>query len=302
MLDGIAEAQRTGQESSVEFGGRVATEATFEVRIRALADGGGRAVPNAVLALFFRDLTEARRTERMRVDFIANVSHELRTPLASLIGFVETLQGPARDDTAARERFLAVMAVQAGRMKRLIDDLLQLSRVELNEHLAPSRAVDLVGCVAHMVEVMAPLARERGVAIAAEMPDGTVDVPGDRDELLRVAENLIENAIKYGGDDGQVDVAVRRLPREHPAATALVEFSVRDGGPGIAPEHIPRLTERFYRVDTAQSRRQGGTGLGLAIVKHIVSRHRGRMTIESALGSGTRIAVVFPEDRAGRAD
>jgi two-component system phosphate regulon sensor histidine kinase PhoR len=223
----------------------------------------------------------------MRVDFIATVSHELRTPLASLAGFIDTIAGPARNDAAARERFLGIMRDQAGRMTRLVDDLLQLSRVELNEHLPPTDAVDLGALVAHMAEIMAPLARERGVSIRLDIAKDLPNVRGDRDQLLRVAENLIENAMKYAGR-GDVVVRVRQ---EEGRAVAL---SVADQGPGIAPEHIPRLTERFYRVDEAESRARGGTGLGLAIVKHVVGRHRGRLSIESELGKGTTVRIQLP--------
>ncbi len=238
--------------------------------------------------LFFRDLTSARRLEAMRVDFVANASHELRTPLASLLGFIETLQGPARNDPPARERFLDIMRGQAQRMTRLIDDLLSLSRIEMRAHLAPEAVVDLRSIVAQMVDTLSALARERGVDIKVELPGEALLVRGDRDELLRVVENLVENAVKYGESGGRVDVALART------AGNLVEFSVRDYGPGIAAEHLPRLTERFYRVDVAQSREKGGTGLGLAIVKHIVNRHRGHLTIDSKPGEGASFKVMLP--------
>jgi two-component system phosphate regulon sensor histidine kinase PhoR len=259
--------------------------------IRRLAVGDRAGLGEPAVALFFRDLSDQRRLETMRVDFIANVSHELRTPLASLSGFIDTLKGPARDDPAARARFLDIMQAQAQRMTRLIDDLLQLSRVELKEHVAPATAVDLASTVAHMVEVMVPLARERHVDLRLDVPDDPVWILGDRDELLRLVENLVENAIKYGGPEKAVEIAVARAS---PAQPDRVELSVRDHGPGIAAEHLPRLTERFYRVDVAESRIQGGTGLGLAIVKHIVGRHRGRLVIESEPGQGATFRAYFP--------
>lgn len=292
VLESVARVIATGEEADVVYGGRSATDPLFEVRVRRLP-AGERADPAA--ALFFRDLTPQRRLESMRVDFIANVSHELRTPLASLLGFVETLQGPARDDPKAREKFLEIMRDQANRMARLIDDLLQLSRVELHAHVAPEEPLDLGLVVGHMLDVMTPLARERGVTLGLEMPDEPILVLGDRDEMIRVTENLIENAIKYGGSGGRVEVTLARLASDGTAAR--VELTVRDHGPGIPPEHLPRLTERFYRVDPGQSRSQGGTGLGLAIVKHIVGRHRGRLAIESTLGAGSLVRVTLPEHR-----
>jgi two-component system phosphate regulon sensor histidine kinase PhoR len=292
VLDGIEEVLRTGAPLKTLYTTRVPTERTFEVQLGALPmpDGPAGGQPNVVL--FLRDLTSSRRLEAMRVDFVANASHELRTPLASLLGFIETLQGPARNDPPARERFLVIMKTQAHRMTRLVDDLLSLSRIELREHMAPTEAVDLAWIARQMVETQSPLARERGVELTLEA-EGSHRVPGERDELLRVVENLVENAVKYGRSGGRVVVTVTRAV-EPPPRRARVVLAVRDEGPGIAPEHIPRLTERFYRVDVASSREQGGTGLGLAIVKHIVNRHRGRLVIESALGAGTTVRAILP--------
>ena len=218
----------------------------------------------------------------MRADFVANASHELRTPLASLSGFIETLQGPARDDAAARERFLGIMQAQATRMARLIDDLLSLSRIELNAHLRPDKQVDLVAIIRQVADGLQTLARDRGVEVKLAAPSGPLVVLGDRDELLRVFENLLENALKYGASDKGSKSRSPRAPPRSGAREARV--AVRDHGPGIAPEHLPRLTERFYRVDVSESRAQGGTGLGLALVKHILNRHGGRLTIESGSG------------------
>ena len=228
----------------------------------------------------------------MRADFVANASHELRTPLATLSGFIDTLQGPARDDAAARERFLAIMEAQATRMARLIDDLLSLSRIELNAHVRPVTPVDLAALVRQVVDALQTLARDRGVEIAVTAPPKPLIVPGDRDELVRLFENLIENALKYGGSGKRVAVALSRGAAADGAAEAIV--AVRDYGPGIAAEHLPRLTERFYRVDVAGSRAQGGTGLGLALVKHILNRHRGRLAIESKAGEGATFTVRLP--------
>ncbi|SFG28528.1 ATP-binding protein [Methylobacterium gossipiicola] len=288
VLDGIEEVLRTGAPLKTLYTTRVPTERAFEVQLGALPMPDGQT--NVVL--FLRDLTSARRLEAMRVDFVANASHELRTPLASLLGFIETLQGPARNDALARERFLVIMKTQAHRMARLVDDLLSLSRIELREHVAPTKAVDLARIARQMVETQGPLARERGVELTLET-DGPHPVPGERDELLRVVENLVENAVKYGGSGGRVVVSVARVAEPVPRRAEVI-LAVRDQGPGIAPEHIPRLTERFYRVDVASSRDQGGTGLGLAIVKHIVNRHRGRLVIESTIGAGTTVRAFLP--------
>jgi two-component system phosphate regulon sensor histidine kinase PhoR len=235
----------------------------------------------------FRDLTPIRRVEDMRVDFVANVSHELRTPLAALSGFIETLKGAARNDTAARERFLDIMEAQARRMARLIDDLLSLSRIELSAHVRPQTRVELLPIVRQVADALQTLARDRGVSVSIDAEDAPLAVAGERDELIRVFENLIENALKYGASGKRVEVRLRREGGE-----AVV--AVRDFGPGIAAEHLPRLTERFYRVDIAESREQGGTGLGLALVKHILNRHGGRLGIDSRPGEGATFAVRLP--------
>ncbi|MDI4665183.1 ATP-binding protein [Xanthobacter autotrophicus] len=293
VLDAVRAAAEDGLPRRVEFAERIPLDRWLEAHVVPLRleaqpgirSGGRRAAdaPDAVL-LTFRDLTQQRRVEQMRADFVANASHELRTPLASLSGFIETLQGPARNDAPARERFLAIMAAQARRMSRLIDDLLSLSRIELNAHVRPQTKVDLAGILAHVCDTLSPLARDRGVVLEQVKGAVPLEVLGDRDELIRLFENLVENALKYGAHGKKVEV---RLSREN--GTAVV--SIRDFGPGISPEHLPRLTERFYRVDVAASRDQGGTGLGLAIVKHIVARHRGRLGIDSVLGEGATFSV-----------
>jgi two-component system phosphate regulon sensor histidine kinase PhoR len=228
----------------------------------------------------------------MRADFVANASHELRTPLAALTGFIDTLLGPARDDVAARARFLAIMKTQANRMARLIDDLLSLSRVELIEHMHPESPVDLVPIVRQVVDGLQTLATDRNVEVNVTPPEKPVLVAGDRDELTRVFENLTENALKYGASGKRVDIGFAQDAARDGSAEALV--TIRDYGPGIAAEHIPRLTERFYRVDVKQSRAEGGTGLGLALVKHILIRHRGRLVIESEAGKGATFTARLP--------
>lgn len=291
ILAGIEHGLASAESLHVEFHQRVPVERTFDVQISPLSNASAGAGEGGVM-LFFRDLTEARRLERMRADFVANVSHELRTPLASVVGFIETLQGPAREDAAARDRFLEVMRGQAWRMTRLIDDLLSLSRIELRAHILPTSLVDLRLIAGEIIEAQGVRARERGVEIVLSTPDEPLVVAGERDELLRVVENLVENAVNYGGSGGRVEVT---LTRNANGVGRAVELAVRDYGPGIAPEDLPRLTERFYRVDVAESRHKGGTGLGLAIVKHIVARHRGRMTIESDLGQGATFRIAIPE-------
>jgi len=295
VLDGIDRVLSSGEPLRIEYSERIPTERVFEVHIGPLRASAQSMDVQTGVVLFFRDLTSARRLEAMRADFVANASHELRTPLASLLGFIETLQGPARNDAAARERFLDIMRGQAQRMKRLIDDLLSLSRIEMRAHVPPTGKVDLTSVAAQMIETLTPLGKDRGVTISATFPEGPLYVPGDRDELLRVTENLIENAVKYGESGGRVDVEIARIEGED--GDRQVMLSVQDYGPGIAPEHLPRLTERFYRVDVAESRDKGGTGLGLAIVKHIVNRHRGHLDIASEPGRGARFTVTLPEAR-----
>ena len=292
IVDAIRQASATGEAQRVEFSERVPLDRWYEAHVVPVTLRHARAGARPDLVLMtFHDQTPLRRIEEMRADFVANASHELRTPLATLTGFVETLQGPARNDPAARERFLAIMKQQADRMARLIDDLLSLSRIELNAHRRPDTPVDLVAVVRQVADGLQTLARSREVEIAITAPEEPLLVLGDRDELVRVWENLVENALKYGGLGKRVDIA---LAREAAGGLAEAVVSVRDYGPGIAPEHLPRLTERFYRVDVGQSRAEGGTGLGLALVKHILNRHGGRLAIESTVGQGATFAVRLP--------
>src|SRR6201996_2640822 len=247
------------------------------------------------MLMTFHDQTPLRRVEEMRADFVANASHELRTPLAALSGFIDTLQGPARDDPKARERFLGIMHNQATRMARLIDDLLSLSRVELSAHVRPDTLVDIVPIIRQVIDGLEALAGERQVEVNVDLPETPAWIAGEREELMRLFENLVENALKYGASGGKVNVslAAATTGEGQPELRVLV----RDFGPGIAPEHLPRLTERFYRVDVGDSRAQGGTGLGLSLVKHIVSRHRGRLLIESVLKNGATFTACFPQAR-----
>lgn len=252
------------------------------------------------LLVLFRDITDQEKLAQMRADFISYASHELRTPLASLKGFVETLQGPARDDAAARERFLRLMATQANRMTRLIDDLLSLSRVEMSVHVPPRGQVDLNEVLGFVVQSLAPVADAAQVSMGLERLPSPALVRGEREELVQVFQNLVQNAIKYGRTGGRVGVQISRVSGA-PGRSAQIIVAVRDDGPGIASEHLPRLTERFYRVSPAASREKGGTGLGLAIVKHIVQRHRGELRIRSTVGIGSTFEVVLDEMRPAAA-
>lgn len=290
LIEATGRALARGEDQRVEFSERGPLDRWFQAIVTPVKRDPALSKPDLVL-MTFHDLTPLRRVEEMRADFVANASHELRTPLAALSGFIETLQGSARDDAKARERFLAIMREQAQRMARLIDDLLSLSRIELNAHRRPDTPVDLVPIVRQVVDSLETLARDRGVAVNVEAANA-LTVLGDRDELVRIFENLVENALKYGAPGKRVDIKLGTgLSAENEPEA---QVSVRDYGPGIAPEHLPRLTERFYRVDVRESRAQGGTGLGLALVKHILNRHRGRLTIESAPGAGASFTIHLP--------
>jgi two-component system phosphate regulon sensor histidine kinase PhoR len=249
----------------------------------------------AVAVVAFHDITELKRAEQMRADFIANASHELRTPLATLIGFIETLLGPAREDAEARERFLAIMHQQASRMTRLVEDLLSLSRIELNEHVMPKDRVELEPLLRQLAETLELRAAERGMQIRLVLASEVPAVLGDRDELAQVFQNLVDNAIKYGraGTDITVSAEVKMPPPRETDSGRLISVAVSDHGDGISREHLPRLTERFYRIDTARSREMGGTGLGLAIVKHILNHHRGFLEVESTQGVGSVFSVFL---------
>ncbi len=293
VLEAIRAVATSREVRRTEFFQRVPTDRWWEATIAPLMLPGEVAKDDRRLVLLtLRDLTPLRRVEEMRADFVANASHELRTPLASLSAFIETLQGPARNDAPSRDRFLAIMKQQATRMARLIDDLLSLSRIEQKAHIHPDNPVDLVMIVRQVADGLSPLAHEREVEVVIAKQPSPLMVPGDRDEIIRVFENLIENALKYGAPGKRVDITLTREPSAGAAHDAIV--SVRDYGPGIAPEHLPRLTERFYRVDIGESRAQGGTGLGLALVKHILNRHRGRLLIESTPGAGANFTVRLP--------
>ncbi len=296
LLEALDRVMRGGGAERIEWSEKVPTELwlqTFIAPVRPLVHGRKtsiRSKPKFVL-VSVHDLTEQRRLERMRADFVANASHELRTPLASLTGFIETLQGPAREDEAARGRFLEIMLEQAERMGRLIDDLLSLSRIELRAHVHPEEVVDLNAILRHVTDSLQPMADELNVEISSDLPEKDARIRGERDELIEVFENLLENALKYGASGEKVEICCQLNDAAKSPGCWVVQ--IRDYGPGIALEHLPRLTERFYRVNETPSREMKGTGLGLAIVKHILTRHRAKLEIESAPGEGARFRVRF---------
>ncbi|MDO6732247.1 ATP-binding protein [Marinovum sp. 2_MG-2023] len=265
-------------------------DVTYNVRCASIQIG-----PEFGVLLSFEDVTHLAVAGQMRRDFVANVSHELKTPLTALLGFIETiLHGPAHDDAVARDRFLAIMESEAERMNRLVGDLLSLNRVEATERMRPTTRIDLKALVQSALGGLAGMADDVGLEVVTDLPDDPVFVAADEDQLRQVLNNLIENAIKYGAEGKHIEVSLTS-PAFHPRMRCdTVELVVRDHGAGFDPVHIPRLTERFYRVDNHRSREMGGTGLGLAIVKHIVGRHRGRIQIESALGQGSTFRVLLP--------
>lgn len=290
LLDAVEGCLRDGAARETAMrgsdGGR---ESSFRVSVQAvpLKDGRGALVS-------FQDISEAEQVSQMRRDFVANVSHELRTPLTALLGFIETLRGPARDDAAGRARFLDIMQTEAQRMDRLIGDLLSLSRVEANERVRPTQRLNLCEIVTSTARGLAPLAQETGAEIITRLPDDPVNLLGDADQIRQVLTNLTENAIKYSGKNARVTLRLEDPVYEPRLRAQGVRLVIEDNGPGIEAHHIPRLTERFYRVDSHRSREMGGTGLGLAIVKHIVHRHRGRLRIDSTPGQGSRFTVILP--------
>jgi len=282
----LVEDSMTGETPPpIDYIERLPVERVFKVFASALGNDRRLSV------LVFKDQSEARRIDRMRADFIANASHELRTPLASVSGFIETLRGPARNDAKARDQFLDIMLQQTRRMARLLDDLLSLSRLEMKPRIGTANKVDLKQILERVIDAQSPLAREYGVVIERTYGEHASSVAGDSDELFQVFENLIENACKYGQSGGRVLVS---LEAGHSGPQPEIDVTVTDFGPGIPAEHIPRITERFYRVDADASRQHKGTGLGLAIVKHILTRHGGRLSIRSEPGRGSTFTAHLP--------
>lgn len=261
-------------------------EAVWRVTPRVLGD--------STMMVTLRDVSDIAAAETQRRDFVANVSHELRSPLTVLNGFIETLQGPAGNDPAARAEFLGIMAQETARMTGLVADLLSLSRVESSERVRPRTPVSVTMAIRSTLAALRPQIAKSAVQVICDLPEDLPDVPGDHDQLVQVFRNIVENALRYGAGGGRVDIRARPCPAVSGIPGPAVRVTVQDFGEGVDPVFIPRLTERFYRADTARSRASGGTGLGLAIVKHIVGRHRGRLTIRSASGQGTSVDVVLP--------
>ena len=307
-----------GEAQTVEFVTTGSIERTCRAFIARLGQASSDAGASKTRSLvFIRDLTSERRLEQMRADFIASASHELRTPLSSLIGFIETMKGHAKDDPAAKDKFLNIMQSQAERMQRLVSDLMSLSRIELNEHVPPKDKIDLSQIADDVIESLSPLFEKAEAIIdVTHDPDAAPLIQGERDEVFQAVQNLLDNAVKYGGDPPMIKLRVGRgAPpplsvggepghkagdsAEQTAARLgvpiddLVYLQIRDFGPGIERADLPRLTERFYRVNIERSRKSGGTGLGLAIVKHIVNRHKGGFQIESRLAGGTAFNCSF---------
>jgi len=269
-----------------------AQDTLFRVNCRWV-EGAGAQAAGAVL-ICFEDITHLEQAGQMRRDFVANVSHELRTPLTALMGFIETLRGPARGDEVARDRFLDIMETEAGRMNRLVGDLLSLSRVEGEERVRPTEEITLTEVLTSTLHSLRPVADDAGVTLEPNFGDVPVRMTADADQIKQVFTNLVENAIKYGGAGGRVTLRLSYVPRDPALRGPSTRVQVIDYGPGIDPVHLPRLTERFYRADSHRSRELGGTGLGLAIVKHIINRHRGRLRVESDLGEGAVFTVILP--------
>jgi two-component system phosphate regulon sensor histidine kinase PhoR len=291
LIDCVETTSKTGAATVARHVAldRQGNDTVWRVRAEPLSTDAGRMV-----LVSFEDRTEFEAASQMRRDFVANVSHELKTPLTALMGFIETLRGAARDDAAARERFLAIMEREASRMNRLVSDLLSLNRVESEERVRPTARVDLRATLNAVFSTLRPMAEDRGVRLEITGWTGEAVVQGDADQLTQVFANLTENALKYAASGKLVTVNLVREDRELAFGGPGIRVEVIDRGDGFDPVHIPRLTERFYRIDGHRSREEGGTGLGLAIVKHIVNRHRGRLKIESAPGQGSRFTVILP--------
>ena len=288
------EAVLTGEATvSEEMTLAAPTPRTFTLHAARLDGAGAHMHAAAAAVLVLRDETRAKRAEQTRADFVANASHELRSPLSALIGFIETLLGPASDDARARERFLGLMRAEAMRMARLVEDLMSLSRVEINEHVPPKGAVAITTILQSVADTLSVRAEDKGMTIALDVEANLPRVLGDSDQLTQVFHNLVDNAVKYARPGTAVRLVARRTERGAGGGLG-VSVAVIDAGEGIAAIHLPRLTERFYRADAGRSRRLGGTGLGLAIVKHIVNRHRGTLSVESKPGIGSVFTVVLP--------
>lgn len=290
FVDGVDGVLADGASRDVDFAVLGGGEQQFIAQISMLPAGGDFGPGRQVLVLL-DDQTERWRVEQTRSDFIANASHELRTPLASILGYIETLQGHAKDDPEAQSRFLGIMDRQAKRMLRLVKDLMSLSRIEMSEHMRPEELVDIFDLVREVSASLEPIAAQYEAQVRVLLPEGGVCVQADRDQLAQVLVNLIENALRYGGPFPEVDIVHGENNPKYPDMVGII---VRDHGPGIEKDHIHRLTERFFRISPKQDRDKESTGLGLAIVKHILNRHGGELDITSEMGRGSEFSIWLP--------
>lgn len=296
LLRAVKEAYEEGKDKDVEFFTSYPEDAYYRARVDhfPVRSPGGIAV-----ILTLHNITEMKSSEQMLADFVANASHEIRTPLASLIGFIETLQGPAKNDERAREQFLQIMADQAQRMSALVNDLLSLSKIEMNANSTPSGSVDMLAVTRNVKEHLQWATQQKNMTIELKLPDTLPLVRGEESELMQVVHNLVSNAIKYGRAESAITITAEishRVPtdRQVVMTAPVVKISVNDQGEGIAKEHLPRLTERFYRVNNPATRKASGTGLGLAIVKHILQRHKALLEIKSVVGIGSSFSIYLP--------
>lgn len=283
-LDCINTAIKTKQLVRCNFVLKLQTSRTYEASAAVINVDKSN---NEIVLFTLNDISAELDAEKSRSTFVANVSHELRSPLTSLMGIVETLKGPARNDEAARDKFLELMQGETGRMSRLVGDLLSLSKLEAKEHLPPEGDVNVLRLVHHIMTVLSESTPSYKNRVRIHASDDLPILTADLDELTEVFQNLIENALKYSTPNTPVQVSITR------EAERMI-ITIRDQGDGIAPKHLPRLTERFYRADKGRSRDMGGTGLGLAITKHILNRHRAKLNIDSELNVGTIVTVSLP--------
>ncbi len=291
LLEAIELALRHRASSDLTIMVSRHSERHLDIQVRPLSPTGRLSRSRAEALVVLEDRTEARVAQAIHRDFVANASHELKTPLAAISGIIETLQGHAKEDPGATERFLGIMSSQTARMARLVQDLLSLNRIEVNERVAPSEPLDLGRLVAEICDSQSPMAEAQGMRLVLRESEESIIVLGDSGELSQLFRNLIDNATKYGRRDTDIRVGFRRDDTDR---RGMIGVFIADKGIGIAREHIPRLTERFYRVSVSRSRERGGTGLGLAIVKHIINRHRGDLSIESTPNEGSEFVVWLP--------
>lgn len=288
VLAMVAQSIKDNEMNTRRVGLTFQTQRTFEVTV---APAGDRL--EGLYLMTLADMSAEIQAERSRSTFVANVSHELRSPLTSLIGMVETLRGPARNDQKAQDRFLALMDDETQRMSRIVMDLLSLSKFEAQEHIVPSDSVDIVEVIKRTTSALEASDPDYPGRIKIQMDDNIPAIRGDTDLLIEVFQNILENALRYSPPQSDIEVKISQRDPKRAGSQRGVKISVQDYGDGIEDAHIPRLTERFYRVDKGRSREMGGTGLGLAIVKHIINRHRGRMVIDSDVGKGTCVSVYL---------